>query len=685
MNDRIHDELGLLSRYVGWTEEDAARLKSASEALLADVDDMVEDFYAEILRHPQTASVLAGGDRQVERLKGSLRAWLRELCHGPHDEAYVERRWRIGKRHVDIGVGPKYVIAAFARLRSRLIESLQRRWTGSLEEFSDVLASLNRRLDVDLGLIQDSYESASLARSEPIDAWGVRKHRVLAQIGERALAGLSLRDLFDQAALLAAESFGADRCEVWEWDEASRSATLRTGYGWPPEDVGRLRVAVEAGGEFDFVFDHRRAIAVGDWSRETRFRKTVDLAARPSASGIFMRISANERPFGVVAAHFVQARTFSHADYDFLQSVGNILSTAVLRQREDERRRDNEQRLRRLVEGLPAGALYLSNGRVVVNHAFESMTGYDRREVAALEDWERIVLWSAFDGSAPPSSAEAPDGAVVRRHVGVRRKDGQERMLLVSAYRGAADEVWLIHDVTEEDRRRERELQAERLAAIGQMITGLAHESRNALQRIRACTEMLEFDLESNPAAMELLGRIGKAQDDLQRLFDEVRSYASPMPLERRRVRLRSILEEAWDACRPLWVGRNAHLDVRSEGEACDELCVDRFRVAQLFRNIFENSLAACGDPVAIAARCRPTELGGAPAVEIHVEDNGPGLPEEVRERVFEPFFTTKSKGTGLGMAIAQRIVEMHGGGIALGDSERGGAAFVIRLPRGGE
>ena len=685
MNVRIYDELELLSRYVGWTEEDAARLRGASELLLADVELIVEDFYSEILRHPQTASVLAGGGRQVERLKGSLRTWLRELCEGPHDEAYVERRWRIGKRHVDIGVSSKFVIAALARLRSRLVESLHRRWAGPMDELCAVATSLNRRLDVDLCLIQDSYESASLARSTPIDETGVRKHRVLAQIGERALAGPSLRDLFDQAALLTAESFGADRCDVWEWDEASRSATLRSGYGWPPEEVGRLRVAVEPGAEFDFVFDHRRAIAVEDWSRETRFRKSVDMASRPSASGIFMRLRSDDGLFGVLGVHFGAPRAFSHADYDFLQSVGNILSTAVLRQKEDDRRRDNEQRLRRLVEGLPAGALYLSNRRVVVNHAFESMTGYDRTEIAAIDDWERIVLGGVSEGSSPLGESDAPDGAVVRRHVRIRRKDGQERMLLVSAYRSVVDEVWLVHDVTEEERRRERELQAERLAAIGQMITGLAHESRNALQRIRACTEMLEFDLESNPGALELLGRIGRAQDDLQRLFDEVRGYASPMPLERGRVGLRSVLNEAWEACRPLWVGRNAHMEARPDGAACDVLFVDRFRLTQVFRNIFENSLAACSDPVVITVRCRSAELNEASAIEIHVEDNGPGLPEEVRGRVFEPFFTTKSKGTGLGMAIAQRIVEMHGGEIAVGESERGGAAFVIRLPRGGE
>ena len=125
--------------------------------------------------------------------------------------------------------------------------------------------------------------------------------------------------------------------------------------------------------------------------------------------------------------------------------------------------------------------------------------------------------------------------------------------------------------------------------------------------------------------------------------------------------------------------------------------------MVQLFRNMFENALAACGDPVEIGVACREGELEGHPAVEIRVCDNGPGLDVEARASVFEPFFTTKTKGTGLGMAIAKRVVEAHGGRItAEGREDRPaepertenwandggfwkrphGATIVITLPR---
>jgi signal transduction histidine kinase len=224
-------------------------------------------------------------------------------------------------------------------------------------------------------------------------------------------------------------------------------------------------------------------------------------------------------------------------------------------------------------------------------------------------------------------------------------------------------------------------LRSERLAGIGQMITGIAHESRNALQRIQSCTEMLELEVENNPEAQRLVRRLQEAQDNLLRLFDEVRGYAAPIQLERTTCNVDLIWREAWESIEMSRRGRDARL--QEIPLAVDpQLSVDRFRLVQLFRNLFENSLAACVDPVVIQITCRDAQFQGQPAIEIRVRDNGPGLAPTVHQNVFEPFFTTKTKGTGLGMPIARRIVDAHGGHICAPDQPSVGAEFVIILPR---
>ncbi len=140
------------------------------------------------------------------------------------------------------------------------------------------------------------------------------------------------------------------------------------------------------------------------------------------------------------------------------------------------------------------------------------------------------------------------------------------------------------------------------------------------------------------------------------------------------------VWRQAWENLALMRRGRDAALGEETAGIdlSCD---MDQFRLEQVFRNILENSLAACPDPVRIVIRCGDTAIDGRPALRVAVVDNGPGLNPEQRQRIFEPFFTTKTKGTGLGMAIAQRVVEAHGGQIAVGPRVVG-TEILITLPR---
>jgi signal transduction histidine kinase len=226
----------------------------------------------------------------------------------------------------------------------------------------------------------------------------------------------------------------------------------------------------------------------------------------------------------------------------------------------------------------------------------------------------------------------------------------------------------------------QRAVQAERLAAIGQMMAVLTHESRNAFQRLQANLEMLHGEVSDRPEALALADRAIKAQADIQRLFRDVHEYARPMQLDLEPCDLGDAFRGAWAQLAAQRMNRNIQLTTEASGInlACRADC---FRVEQVFRNLLENALAACKDPVELTVHWSQVQLGGEAAVRFVLQDNGPGLSLEVKERLFEPFFTTKSKGTGLGMAIAKRIVESHGGRIAAANGQVG-AEFIITLPR---
>lgn len=236
-------------------------------------------------------------------------------------------------------------------------------------------------------------------------------------------------------------------------------------------------------------------------------------------------------------------------------------------------------------------------------------------------------------------------------------------------------------DVTALQEAQRQALQAARLAAIGQTMAGMAHESRNALQRCHSCLAILSWKLQDRPDALDLLTRGQNALDDLVRLLEDVGRYAAPLSLQYAPIDLARVWREVWEELAAVRGERDAQL--LEERTTIDLVCeVDRFRLKQVFRNILENALAACPGPSRIRIACHEVDQEGQPALEVRVIDNGPGLSPEQQDRIFDAFYTTKVKGTGLGMAIVKRIIEAHGGRILVANAPVGGAEVRIILPR---
>lgn len=153
-----------LQSYVGWTDSDAQCILAAAPLLEPHLGGLIDDFYAEIERHPGARKVITGGPDQIERLKGTLVEWIRDLLAGQYDESYVARRWRVGWRHVEIGLDQVYTNVALSRLRIGLLRSLYLEWRGDAQILQQTVQALNKLLDLDLAIIEDAYQSEFIAR-----------------------------------------------------------------------------------------------------------------------------------------------------------------------------------------------------------------------------------------------------------------------------------------------------------------------------------------------------------------------------------------------------------------------------------------------------------------------------------------------------------------------------------------
>jgi len=352
---------------------------------------------------------------------------------------------------------------------------------------------------------------------------------------------------------------------------------------------------------------------------------------------------------------------------DLLDTVRRALGQAGLYRERERLRLDlerSERRHRELVESVPAFVLALDErGRISTwNRQLERVTGYPRAEMLGTEGaalvgpYERphdLPLKTGGTRKVRWSRAEVPDadGAPLVYAVGVDVTDEQEMLL--------------------------RTMRAERLAAVGTMAAGLAHEVRNPLNSASLQLAVLERRLERGETGDRAtsITRIIKGEiDRLERLVREFLAFAKPTPLDLRPVDLPRLLTGIAELIAP--EAEAARIAVKVDADtALPRAAGDAERLRQVLLNLTRNAVEAMqerGGTLTLRARGRDDLL------EIDVEDDGPGFPDELP--VFDAFFTTKDQGTGLGLSLVHRIIADHRGTIAVA-SRPGRTCFTFTLP----
>ncbi len=263
-----------------------------------------------------------------------------------------------------------------------------------------------------------------------------------------------------------------------------------------------------------------------------------------------------------------------------------------------------------------------------------------------------------------------------------RRVDEMGRIIL--AYSDAADRMQQAQD---ELTRKVEQLQLElseknkqlerrnRLAALGEMAAGIAHEIRNPLGGIKLYTSLLKTDVADRPDAFRTVGKISNAVGRMESIVSQVLYFAREiraMPVE---CDLTELVRESIELAKSRKI--DAAIEITCSSPKSLRTKVDPNLMTQALLNLLINSMDACGERGNIDVTISKDKKG---KTKLRIDDSGPGLPADVIDKVFHPFFTTKADGTGLGLAIVHRIVEAHEGTIEARNREEGGARFELTL-----
>jgi two-component system sensor histidine kinase PilS (NtrC family) len=323
-----------------------------------------------------------------------------------------------------------------------------------------------------------------------------------------------------------------------------------------------------------------------------------------------------------------------------------------------------------IVESLDSGLLGLDANAVVrkVNRT--------ALELLAIPD-QSMVLGKPFREIAP-GLGEARETGV--RELAVRGR--MRRILVTRVVLPEAHGLVVLRDLTDVLELEERLRRQERLAGVGRLAAGVAHEIRNPIASISGAAQLLGTSAADGDETKRLSQIIVRESERVDRLVAQLLTFARPAAARREPVELSQIVRECVESLKARPDFSEQEIDIRVSLEGPLLMRGDKDELREVVTNLIVNAMQALGEKNARAPKRLAIE--GAKRerfIELVISDNGPGIPREFRERIFDPFFTTKAQGTGLGLARVHKIVREHDGQVDFETEEGKGTSLKVRLP----
>lgn len=321
-------------------------------------------------------------------------------------------------------------------------------------------------------------------------------------------------------------------------------------------------------------------------------------------------------------------------------------------------------------------------GRITrLNRAAQMLAGLEFHQLLG-RPVEAVASWQPWRKMAEVARVAAETRAGLSCHVsGDRSREWQVSASFVPGTPPEDDRITVVaRDITEVIRLEAELRRSEAMAAMGRLVSGVAHEVRNPLFAFSATVDALEARLGAREEYAQFVTALRGELTRLGRLMRDLLDYGKPSGLELSEADIGDVVASAVRACKPLAKERQVAIHNRVESGLA-RLRLDQARVAQVVQNLVENALHYSASGAAVEVKGEVISVNNSRWIEIFVVDRGAGFRPEDLPRVFEPFHTRRRGGTGLGLSIVKRIVEAHGGTVRAANAPGGGAIMTFGLP----
>lgn len=511
----------------------------------------------------------------------------------------------------------------------------------------------------------------------------------LLAISGKLGASSDLSETFEQIMEILASRFGMKRGTLTLLDPSTKELIIRVAHGLSEDEIRRGKYKIGEGitGK---VVETGGPVIVPSIGKEPLFldrtgaRRNID---RDNIAFICVPLKLESEVVGVLSVDKVRSGDDTlEGDMHFLTIIASIIAQAVRVHGAISKIVAMKERTDRILAGMPGAVLVLDpTGLIVtINPAAERIFDFRREHVSGqhflnvFAEHRGIlnIIDQIYDDPNAAASFEAivfgPDSAPVPVAV----------TWSVIGADAVGDQTIVVNmqDLTELKRLERQSRRNHRLAALGTMAAGVAHEVRNPLGGIRGASQLLARELSRDENLKGFLDVIIREVDRLDRTVEQLLDFARPAKADFAPANIEEVIDQALKVLKAAFAESEIKV-VRNCPPKTSKISADASQLTQVFLNLFLNSVEAMrqGGTLTVHVREDPVFGNGKNrSVTVEVNDTGCGMPPHVLEQAFTPFFTTRESGTGLGLALSHRIVEEHGGSIDVISEEGKGTTFIV-------